>query len=463
MVYMINNNNSTDTKFSPFKYKSIEDLKEEFQKLGLKIPIRLETDILKESIISEHLSVANRLTIQPMEGFDASLDGSPGDLTFRRYKRYAEGGTGLIWFEATAITENAKSNPHQLAINEDNLEGFEHLVSEVKEIGTNTLDSLGLEDKILCILQLNHSGRYSKSNSQKFPIRAYEDENLDSAIHVKPSQGKIISDEELEHLESKWIEKALLAKKAGFDGVDIKACHGYLISELLTARKRKNSRYGGESLKNRARFYLNIIEKLKQMMKNEDFIITTRLGIYNGREYPCSFGVDRESQIYPPREDLTEPLELLKKLYDLGVKLVNITMGNPHYKPFITRPYDIPTKKGDFPPEHPLKSIYRLVNLTSRIKKKLPKDMTIIGSGYSYLRQFGGYIASGLIKEKKVDLCGFGRMAFANPSFPKQIFLDGEIDKNKVCITCSKCSGLMREGKSTGCVVRDPFYRKRNK
>jgi 2,4-dienoyl-CoA reductase-like NADH-dependent reductase (Old Yellow Enzyme family) len=232
---------------------------------------------------------------------------------------------------------------------------------------------------------------------------------------------------------------------------------------LLTARKRKNSKYGGEALENRARFYLNIMEELKRKIKNEKFIITTRLGIYNGRKYPYSFGVDEESTIYPPKEDLSKPLELLNKLYDLGVKLVNISMGNPHYKPFITRPYDIPTEKEKYPPEHPLKSIYRLINLTSRINKKMPEDMIIIGSGYSYLRQYGGYIASRLIKEKKVDLCGFGRMAFANPSFPKQIFLDGKIDKNKVCITCSKCSALMREGKSTGCVVRDPLYRNRKK
>jgi len=39
------------------------------------------------------------MAVQPMEGFDADPDGSPSELTFRRYKRFAQGGSGIIWFE----------------------------------------------------------------------------------------------------------------------------------------------------------------------------------------------------------------------------------------------------------------------------------------------------------------------------------------------------------------------------
>ncbi len=49
-----------------------------------------------------------------MEGFDSTADGAPGELSFRRYGRYAEGGSALIWFEATAVLHEARSNPHQL-------------------------------------------------------------------------------------------------------------------------------------------------------------------------------------------------------------------------------------------------------------------------------------------------------------------------------------------------------------
>ena len=86
--------------------------------------------------------------------------------------------------------------------------------------------------------------------------------------------------------------------------------------------------------------------------------------------------------------------------------------------------------------------------------------MIVMGSGYSYLRQFAGYIAAGMAHEKKVDICGFGRMALANPNFPKQIFQEGIIDKKKVCITCSKCSEFMKRGEKVGCATKDPQYKK---
>ncbi|TXT55526.1 MAG: Flavin oxidoreductase/NADH oxidase [Promethearchaeota archaeon] len=454
--------NSKNSNFNPFRYKDLNELKQEFQNLKIELPFDLETDILKTPLNLKELFVPNRLTIQPMEGFDANLNGSPGELTFRRYRKYAQGGAGLIWFEATSISDKAKSNSHQLAINKDNLDKFNRFVKEIKNEGNETLKSLGFSNDLICILQLNHSGRYTKINGKKFPLRAYEDHELDSTLNVAPKKGKIISDEELQNLEDIWVDRAILAEQAGFDGVDIKACHGYLISELLRARRRKDSNYGGKTLRNRSRFFLNIIKKLNKKIDKENFLITTRLSIYNGREYPNSFGVDKESKQIPPKEDLTEPLELIRELSKLDVHLINISMGNPHFKPFITRPYDIPAIKGTIPPEHPLKSVYRLVNLTSKIKKLIPQRMKIIGSGYSYLRQFSAYLTAGLIRNKKVDLCGFGRMAFANPSFPKQIFINEEINKKKVCITCSKCSALMREGKKTGCVIRDPLYNPKN-
>ncbi|MCL2344108.1 MAG: flavin oxidoreductase/NADH oxidase, partial [Firmicutes bacterium] len=65
-----------------------------------------------------------------------------------------------------------------------------------------------------------------------------------------------------------------------------------------------------------------------------------------------------------------------------------------------------------------------------------------------------GYVQSGICK-----LVGFGRMAFAYPRFARDI-LSGEFDKKQSCITCGKCTELMRAGSVTGCVVRDGIYTK---
>ncbi|NVM45426.1 MAG: flavin oxidoreductase/NADH oxidase [Candidatus Lokiarchaeota archaeon] len=428
--------------------------------MSIPLPINANTENLREAIQSKHINIPNRLSIQPMEGFDAKLNGSPSELTYRRYTRYAKGGAGLIWFEATAISEDCRSNDHQLILTEENVNNFKELTSLTRTQANQTLESLGFKNRCRLILQLNHSGRYSKRNGKKNPIRAYHNDELDNAISVKREDGIIISDEELKEIRDIWVNKAILAKDAGFDGVDIKACHGYLISELLSAHNRKNSEYGGSSLENRSKLLIEIITKLQnKFRKDSGFKVTSRIGAYDGIPYPNGFGVKSiANQTFPASVDLEEPIELINKLYELDVKLLNITAGNPHYKGYITRPYDIPVKGGRLPKEHPLFSAYRIIYLTSVIKSLISQDMIIVGSGYTYFRQFAGNLASGLIQRGMVDICGFGRMSFANPEFAKQIFQGKTIDKAKACISCSKCSQFMREGKSTGCAVRDPEY-----
>ena len=446
--------------FEPFRYNTIEDINSSLNKLGIHLPISDEVEVLKKKIQVNNQTLQNRLSIQPMEGFDADFDGNPTDLTYHRYMRYAGGGAGLIWFEATAITKESRSNSHQLLLSENNVNKFRDLVNKTREKCNSTLQKLGFKKESMLVLQLNHSGRYSTKEGEKYPIRAFEFKELDDSLKVHQDVGKIITDAELKSLEDIWIKKVLLAKEAGFDAVDIKACHGYLISELLASRTRSDSVYGGESLENRSRFLINVFSKLKrELHSSEGFTITTRFGVYDGNPYPLGFGVSSNSNTELPIPDINEPMEVIRKLYKLGLRLINISAGNPHFIPQITRPFDTPIKGGSKPTEHPLLSVKRLIDLCYQVKRNMPKDLVVIGSGYSYLRQFAGYLAAGVIKENLTDLCGFGRMAIANPNFPKQIFKMGIIDKSKSCIACSKCSQLMKEGRNTGCAIRDPFYK----
>ena len=109
-------------------------------------------------------TIPNRLVCQAMEGCDGTFTGEPDQLTKRRYDRFAKGGAGLIWFEATAVLPEGRANPRQLYIHKDNLDDFKRQVETIKE---TALKENGYEP--LVIMQATHSGRYSKPEGKPAP------------------------------------------------------------------------------------------------------------------------------------------------------------------------------------------------------------------------------------------------------------------------------------------------------
>ena len=90
--------------------------------------------------------------------------------------------------------------------------------------------------------------------------------------------------------------------------------------------------------------------------------------------------------------------------------------------------------------------------------------MVIMGTGYSWLREFAPFVAAYVKKNNMADIIGFGREALAYPDFPRDILEKNEMITNKCCICCGKCTELMRAGSTPGCVIRDtevylPLYK----
>lgn len=94
-------------------------IKDSIYQKKLNIPYSENTEILKTSISVSGKVIPNRIAVQPMEGCDANTDGTFGELTKRRYERFAKSGAGLIWFEATAICNEGKANPRQLRLTKE--------------------------------------------------------------------------------------------------------------------------------------------------------------------------------------------------------------------------------------------------------------------------------------------------------------------------------------------------------
>ena len=386
-------------------------------------------------------TLPNSFAVHPMEGFDSHTDGSPSDRVFRRYLRYAAGGSGLIWFEAASVVPEGKSNPHQMMLTERNLERFKQLLKKIKSSAHQTF---GLKHDLFCVLQLTHSGRFSKPDGTPKPQVARLIPELDR--DEKPI--RILADEELDILQEQFVESAKLAYAAGFDAVDIKACHGYLVNDLLASYTRTNSKYGG-SFTNRTRFLLETVHKIHSEIP--ELVLSVRLNIYDGLGYPYGFGVSSDGS---PDVDLKEPTKLIERLIESGCSLLNLTLGNPHKKPHLGRPFDRPLFLSAVPNEHPLRGVGRLLQLTGQIQKTFP-SIPCVGTGYSWLRQYFPHIGAAVVNKGEVSFVGLGRSSFAYPDAPKDLMENGSLNPKKVCVTCSCCSELIRAGYPTGCVIRD--------
>ena len=423
-----------------FHYKTLEEVKERAEELKVYLPFSSSTDILKTPLKVGNVTFHNRMGIAPMEGADSLEDGSPSDYTIRRYVNEAIGGSALIWFEAISIVPEGRSSKTQLLLTEENVESYKRMNEKIKEAGRK---ANGFEPYL--IMQANHSGRYSNPDNRPAPMIAYRHPQLEQ--YRAADDSCIVTDDYLKNLEESFGKAALLAKKAGFDAVDIKSCHGYLLAELLSAYDRPGQ-YGG-NYENRTRLLKNGIKAAK-VWEDENFQVTCRLGIYDGYEYPWGFGVSEGSGLKP---DLKEPIRLVKELYgNCGIQMMNLTMGNPYATTHVTRPFDM----GKYEPEeHPFTGIGRMIAGIGEVKKAVP-EMVIFGSAPTYLRQFADLYTAGAVEEGFCDGMLFGRMAFADPDYANEIIKNGRIDPKRVCMTCGKCGDLIRAHKPTGCVIRDP-------
>lgn len=427
-----------------FNFHTLAEVRARAQALGVALPLQEDVSILSTPVAVAGRTLPNRLAIQPMEGCDGTPDGRPGELTYRRYRRFAQGGAALLWAEATAVVPEGRANPRQLWLTRDNVSDFARLAAAIK---SDCQAQWGFEP--LVILQATHSGRYSRPEGAPTPLVAQRNPLLESG-GVTP---RVLEDDELAALPQAYAATARLAQQAGFDGVDIKCCHGYLLNELLGAFTRPGA-YGG-SLENRTRLYFDAIRAAQAAVTGR-FIVSSRFNLYDGFAHPYGFGASSDGK----GMDLSEPFQVVGQLHrGLGLPLLDITMGNPYANPHVNRPYNA---GGYDPPEHPLCGVARMMNATLALKAAYP-SLSLIGSGLSFLRQYAAPAATGLVAGG-VDMAGFGRMAFAYPDFAADILQRGALDPKRCCLACSKCTHLMRGGGMAGCPVFDretylPLYR----
>ncbi len=395
---------------------------------SLPFDARPDIDVLGSPVTVAGRTVRNRFTVLPMEGWDATDDGRPTDLVRRRWGRFGTSGAGLVWGgEAFAVRPEGRANPHQLSM------------------GPGSADDLcelhGLLDPAqVSGLQLTHSGRWSVQ-----PRPARHDPLLDGR-----RTGPVLSDDELDALADDYVAAARLARDAGFDFVDVKACHGYLLHELLSGTDR-SGRHGGD-LDGRSRLLRTVVERVRAL----GIPVGVRLSVFD--VVPHSAGSDGVGR---PESNgdfgFAEPLALIDLL---DVDLVCVTAGSPYYSPHVQRPAYFPPSDGYQPPEDPLVGVARLVDACAELAEARP-DVTFVASGLTYLQEWVPHVASAMVRSGGAALIGLGRMALSYHDLPADVLGARPLDGRRLCRTFSDCTTAPRNGLVSGCWPLDDHYRLR--
>jgi NADPH2 dehydrogenase len=435
-----------------FNYKSLADISRDAEANAPHVRFEADRDkvrsILARPVKIGDRQIGNSLAIHPMEGCDGDPDGRPGALTWRRYQRFASGGAKLIWFEATAIQQDGRANPRQLWLNANTQDDYARLIETIRR---DHAAACGTADDLLVPMQLTHSGRYSYPNR----IIAYHNPHIDRKTGTPASQ-EPISDSELERLEDVYVEAAGRALDCGFNAIDVKIVHGYLLSELSGAKVRPGL-YGGP-LENRLRLPINVMRKIRDRYGRR-LLIAARLGCFDGvpyftdektnlgvpadfaRPYEHGFGVNPDNPLEP---DVAEVRRAVGLLRDAGLELLNVSLACPYYNPHIGRPFEKPDDGNYESPEHPMLGVDRHFRIAGELQRAFP-DLPMVGTGYSWLQKYSINAAAHNVAEGAIRIAGMGRSALAYPDFARDALEKGELEELRVCKTLTYCTWLMRQ------------------
>ena len=378
------------------------------------------------------LRAGNRLCIHPLEGWDADLDGRPTASTRERWRRMGEGGAKLIWAESAAVRPDGRSTPSQLLV----ADGTVTDLAALRRVAVDEHERVhGDVSDLVVGLQLTHSGRMSHPapHGVARPVAVRRHAYMDATVGPPPDQ-PLLTDDDLYELADDFVRAAVNAALAGFDFVDLKACHGYLHHELLGAYDRPGD-FGG-SLENRTRFLRTVIAGVRSMrpelplaLRLSAFDTVTHVRDADGVGRPIANGTGRYwfgTDDTGSDVDLAEPIQLLRILRDLDVGLVSITGSSP----YSARHFQRPSRRlanGDYePPEDPLVGVARHVRVTAALKAAVP-ELVYVGSAYSYLQQWLPNVAQAAVRSGMTDLIGLGRMHLAYTRFPTDVINGGPL------------------------------------
>ena len=349
------------------------------------------------------LEIRNRIVMPAMGCSLAESSGEAGARMIKYYADRARGGAGLIITEITRIDdETGVGTPNQLSVTNT------HMIAQLSRL----VEAVHAYDTKLFV-QLHHPGNQTPSRliGGRQPVSA-----SDVTCKVIGEQPRALTTEEVEGMVKKFVTGAVIAQKAGVDGVEIHAAHGYLVSQFLSPHTNKRTdKYGG-SFEGRMRFITEIIMGIKAYC-GPNFPISVRM---NGSDY-LPDGITEEDGIAQARY-----------LEKLGISCINVSCGTYDSGATIIEPNYF--KEGW--KRHLAANIRKAVNIpviaVSNIKHPA--------------------IAEKTLEQGLYDFIGIARGHLADPDWGKKA-REGKDVLIRKCIGCMECFRILNDGLPLGCTL----------
>ena len=350
---------------------------------------------LWEPIRIGRMELKNRVVMPPMVTRYAADDGFVTERTRNYYGARARGGAGLIIVEATYVHRQGWAFPNQIGISDDKfIPKLSELVDKVHQHGAKIA------------IQLHHGGRQAKEALSG--LQPVAPSPLPMAGGEMPREMMV---EEIAETVAYFAEAAIRAQKAGFDGVELHAAHGYLIDQFLSPTSNKrDDEYGGD-LHRRARFFLEIIAAVKEAV-GEDYPVWCRM---DGKEY----GVEGITL-----EDARQTARLAQ---DAGLAAIHVSSWGPTTPVNRTTPTFVPAV---------------IEELAEGIKKAVSIPVIAVG-------RITPEDGERMLKEGKADLIAIGKAMLADSEWSNKV-ASGKTEDITPCIICNGCRDDLRTPKVVG-------------
>ena len=456
-----------------FTFGSLDALRARVAGLGLADAIGFADDVspgrptraISAPVRFGPFHLRNALATHPMEGWDGdAATGAPTATVLRRWKRMGSSGAALIWgVEAFAVDFPYRANANQLVMVPANTGAIAKGLRLIRKAAGAP---------VVVGAQLTCSGRWSHGG----PFLMHHHPDLDRRVRDGATR-PLMTDAQVEDVAGLYERAAHTAREAGFDFVDVKACHGYWLNEALAAKTR-DGRYGGE-LPSRVQPLLLAVDAARRGT-DPAFPIGVRLSMFDGipfeedpdfrmpglrgrgrpaacpLPYRWGFGTSEDDPTVP---DPAEPLEVMGLLADRGVRMFNLSCGCPYANSHLLRPTETPPVDAYQPHHDPLHEVAIHFRLAALAKQRCPAA-SIVGAGYSYLRGFKFHAAEYNLSAGLADAAGLGRALLSYPDEIRRVLETGVAASAKgrvVCTGDSACTTGPRLGFTSGCVY-DPAY-----